>query len=236
MSDKPWLIKDTRFCWTGYPLEAMGDGVRYYYLLQLGYYFHLVIAQLVEERKKDFWEMFVHHLATITLVLFSYLTNFVRIGTLVLLVHDISDPIMEAAKLANYSQLGAVPDVMFAIFAVVFGTSRLYVYPKYVIYSAMYESLAEVGYFRSWYIFNGLLILLLCLHCFWFYLILRMVVQFVRHGTIKKDARSDTADDSDDDTSATAAVDDDGDDDGDAAGVAAAARSPVRKRRSKRAD
>lgn len=35
--------------------------------------------------------MVVHHFATITLMYFSWVLNFVRIGTLVLAVHDAAD-------------------------------------------------------------------------------------------------------------------------------------------------
>ena len=35
--------------------------------------------------------MFVHHLVTICLLVFSWSCNLVRIGTLVLLIHDFAD-------------------------------------------------------------------------------------------------------------------------------------------------
>lgn len=41
---------------------------------------------------QDFKELIVHHVATILLMYFSWLTNFVRVGTLVLLAHDAADP------------------------------------------------------------------------------------------------------------------------------------------------
>ena len=36
--------------------------------------------------------MVLHHLITILLLYFSWATNMVRIGTLVLVVHDVADP------------------------------------------------------------------------------------------------------------------------------------------------
>ena len=45
--------------------------------------------------------MFVHHLATIGLITFSYMNNMVRVGTLVLCLHDASDFLLEVSFLSN---------------------------------------------------------------------------------------------------------------------------------------
>lgn len=37
-------------------------------------------------------EMILHHCVTILLIYFSWACNFVRVGTLVLVVHDVADP------------------------------------------------------------------------------------------------------------------------------------------------
>ena len=46
---------------------------------------------------KDFTEMIVHHIATITLMSMSWSANMVRVGTLVLCVHDAVDYILEVS-------------------------------------------------------------------------------------------------------------------------------------------
>lgn len=48
---------------------------------------------------QDFLIMFVHHLATIGLITFSYMNNMVRVGTLVLCLHDASDFLLEVNSL-----------------------------------------------------------------------------------------------------------------------------------------
>ncbi len=42
--------------------------------------------------------MFIHHIATISLLSFSYIVNFVRVGTLVLVIHDCGDYWLEVIK------------------------------------------------------------------------------------------------------------------------------------------
>ena len=46
--------------------------------------------------------MIVHHVATIALLYFSWIMNFVRIGTLVLIVHDVADVPMAVGGFVFY--------------------------------------------------------------------------------------------------------------------------------------
>lgn len=43
--------------------------------------------------------MFIHHLATVGLISFSYVNNMVRVGSLVMCVHDASDFLLEVGEM-----------------------------------------------------------------------------------------------------------------------------------------
>lgn len=146
-----WLL-DMRAIWGGWPLEqTVSSEVRWYYFLSMGHYIHLFVTQFFEPKRKDWWEMFIHHIVTMLLLFFSYLVNFVRIGTVVLLCHDGSDIFLELAKLFNYLRYGTLCDVTFTVFAVAFFVGRLVLYPWRVVYVAVVLGAEQVGIWRGFY-------------------------------------------------------------------------------------
>lgn len=51
----------------------------------------LVLLVFINERQNDFINMLLHHLVTISMLFFSYLTNYSGLGSIVLFVHNQSD-------------------------------------------------------------------------------------------------------------------------------------------------
>ena len=48
--------------------------------------------------------MFIHHVATLALLILSWTNHMHRMGSLVLLIHDFADHWLELAKLARYAK------------------------------------------------------------------------------------------------------------------------------------
>lgn len=196
--DKPWTW-DVNEYWTGYPLQAVDPALRRYYFFEFGLYLNFFCFQFVDTRRKDFWEMFLHHAVTLGLLLFSYATNFTRIGGVVLCLHDASDVFLESAKLLHYAKAarpacGPPADLAFCLFALVFFAGRLVAYPARVLWAALVGARTHFVLHASYYLWAGLLGALQLLHVYWFALICRLVKRFVVDG-IEKDERSITESD-----------------------------------------
>jgi len=197
-------INNTKLYWEGWPYQRIEDNIKLLYQLQLACYLHQ-LSWIELPLRSDSKEMMLHHLATITLTGLSYLTSFTRIGATIFFTHDIADIFLESAKCFNYiartegrKHMSIYCDILFGIFAVLFFVTRMILYPRYMVWSLLKEAPELLGgIWPGWYAFAGLLILLLLLHVFWFYLIVRMIYKLVTTG-IDKDVRSDDEDCTDD--------------------------------------
>ncbi|XP_013382242.1 ceramide synthase 6 isoform X3 [Lingula anatina] len=184
--DKPWFW-ETRNCWMGYPDQHVTDDVFWYYMLELAFYWSLSASQFADIKRKDFWEMFLHHIVTIFLMSMSWSNNYVRIGTLVLAVHDAADFWLEAAKMAKYAGRQKLCDFLFGGFALVWLITRLIIFPTRIIRSCVFESAVIMGWYPSIQLFIAALVALQLLHFYWSYLISRVIYNSLALG--KEDFR-----------------------------------------------
>eukprot|EP00064_Thunnus_orientalis_P015658 superscaffoldBa00002945_g15713 len=76
----------------------LSPGQYNHYVAELAFYWSLMFSQFIDVKRKDFIIMLVHHLATIILITFSYANNMIRMGTMVMCVHDASDIFLEVSK------------------------------------------------------------------------------------------------------------------------------------------
>ena len=185
----PWFWNHIE-CWNDYPRQTLWPSVYYYYMIEGGFYMGLACSLMYDVKRKDFNQQIIHHCATLFLIVFSFVANFVRIGTLVMAIHDVSDIFLEIAKCFVYAKL-KVADTLFTIFAVVFIVSRIFIFPYSILYTTLIKSMWLFSPYPGYYFFNGLLIILWCLHIFWAYIIISMAIRMARVGKLEKDARSD---------------------------------------------
>ncbi|WWD15763.1 hypothetical protein CI109_100185 [Kwoniella shandongensis] len=110
--------------WGTYPYNPIPGLTKFYYLAQLGWWFHQVYVINSEKRRKDHWQMFGHHILSITLITSSYATNFTRVGTLIHVLMDFVDIIFPIAKMLRYLSHTTLCDIAFVIFLVSWLFSR----------------------------------------------------------------------------------------------------------------
>ena len=160
-------------------------------MLELSFYWSLSISQFFDVKRKDFWEMFIHHNTTIALMMFSWSAHFTRMGTLVMIIHDCADHLLELAKLFRYASYRKTCDAVFVIFSIVWVITR-YVsincnnnsiifitrcgfYPTWILYSTLYDATGFIEFFPAYYIFNSLLVTLQLLHILWTYFLFKVI-------------------------------------------------------------
>uniref|UniRef100_A0A8D0H3F1 Uncharacterized protein n=1 Tax=Sphenodon punctatus TaxID=8508 RepID=A0A8D0H3F1_SPHPU len=183
LHDKPWFW-DHRKCWAGYPQQPLLPSIFWYYMLELSFYCSLLFTLPFDVKRKDFHEQVVHHVISIVLISFSYCANYLRIGSLVMVIHDAADCFLEPTKIFNYLKWRRICDTLFIIFSSVFLFTRLVIFPHKVLYNTYYYSMELYQPFFGYYFMNGLLMLLQLLHIFWSCLIIHMVYKFILQGTV----------------------------------------------------
>lgn len=189
MFSKPWLW-DISLCWENYPHHNVDDDVWWYYTIGLAYFWASAFMQLPAPGRSvgDKVRMMLHHLFTILLMVFSWTCNFVRVGTIVLLIHECVDIPLLAAKMLVYADKKGPTDVIFAIFLVSWAVTRCYLYPFWIMRSVFVDAIDCITMPAS-YLFKALLIGLLILNAVWTVLIVGVVVRKVRAGSLQ-DVRS----------------------------------------------
>ncbi|KAF8572086.1 hypothetical protein P879_00328 [Paragonimus westermani] len=189
LHDKSYLY-DVRQTLIGYPKFELPPEIYWYYMTELAYYISEIFWIFYSVRRSDFVVLLVHHMATVGLISFSFVMYHHRIGSLVLLLHDIADCWMESAKMLKYLKKHQAAEWFFRIFVAVWIVTRLTYFPCWILYT-IWELQPPVIYGAYVIIFCWLLLLQL-MHIYWFYLILKIAVQIKTRGEEAKDCRSDS--------------------------------------------
>lgn len=138
--------------------------------------------------------MLFHHFVTMALVAGSYLLGYYRVGVITMILHDMSDPIMEIAKIFHYGKNETMANVFFVLFAGVFFYTRDYLFPAFVVLNCMYVTLESRELYPYGMECSVFLLCLQGLHVFWSSLILKMVGEAVVGGGVQGDTREDKDD------------------------------------------
>jgi len=196
--DKPWAY-DVRKCWTGFPKHDLEPELWWYYMIALAqYYSQITMDTFRPVRRKDFVQMQIHHVVTICLVCFSFITNMMRMGALILAVHECADIPLLTGKIAGYFGHQKVMNNCFIAFVVMWFVTRLGYFPSVLMRSTLFEAHVQEGLFYPvYYILNSLLIAIFLMHLIWTYIIVKSACMRIQSGKVT-DARSSGSEESGD--------------------------------------
>ncbi|KAJ3088187.1 Ceramide synthase 5 [Phlyctochytrium bullatum] len=174
----------------------MSNDMKVYYQASFGSCAYMLVSIFLEPRQKDFPAMLTHHIFCSALVTASYFLGFHRIGSVILLLHDVADPLMEAAKLCVYTGRQGWADALFAVFAGTFVVTRNGVYP-YVIAAVprfAWHADGRVMPYGRWEVFGGCLAclgVLVSVQFYWGSLIVRMAIKAFVDKKVEGDIRDE---------------------------------------------
>ncbi|KAJ0338666.1 hypothetical protein COL922a_005375 [Colletotrichum nupharicola] len=99
--------------WSNWPQRELDGLMKIYILAQWAYWAQQVISVNIEEKRKDYVEMLVHHAITLSLIAASYAYHQIRVGHLILVLMDVIELIFPLAKCLKYIGFKKVCDVVF---------------------------------------------------------------------------------------------------------------------------
>ncbi|KAI1121359.1 TLC domain-containing protein [Nemania abortiva] len=202
MYQSPTWYFSTAGMYAEYPHRTHSAVTKFYYLVQAAFWAQQALVMILglEKRRRDFKELVVHHVVTISLIALSYRFHFTMMGVLVYVTHDISDFFLATSKSLNYidSPLQGPYYTLCIIFWVYL---RHYVNLK-ILASILTEFRTIGPYVLNWeteqykceisnIITFVLLAALQALNLFWLYCLLRNGYRFVVLGVAKDDREED---------------------------------------------
>lgn len=191
-------------CWGEYPKNhELSKKIYWYYMIELGFYTTTTVTQFFDIKRKDFWEMFIHHIVTIILMMGSYVMNYTKIGAFIVIVHDSADFYLEFAKMGKYANYTLTTNIGFALFTLAFFASRLTILPFWIIPTIWFDGIVGYAPYSVMYFLFSALLTLQVLHFYWFTHIVRVVYSSILVGGIERDTRSDSEGESSNEESET---------------------------------
>jgi hypothetical protein len=164
-----WFLKPQHFFedWGQQPITSR---MFTYYNFSIGYYImeFLVICMRFKPLDKHNQLMLVHHAVTLILLFSSYTSQYFRIGIHVNLLHDLSDPFLEAGSILYESGFILLSEIFMFTFALVFYITRLLFFPVFCLFG-MINYFPRKNNFHGYVWFLTFLSCVFCMDVYWSY-------------------------------------------------------------------
>ncbi|ORY83260.1 TLC domain-domain-containing protein [Protomyces lactucae-debilis] len=186
-----WLDMDGFY--SHHPRTLMSRTLKLFYLLEFSFWLQQILSLNVEARRKDYMQMFGHHILTSVLMFLSYTHHMTRVGHTILTLMDFADIFLPLAKMLKYTGHQTLCDGTFVMFLLSWVVTRHYLLTKIIVHAHMRQPVLNNKGENVTFVFVGLLSALEILICVWSYSIAKILVKVVR-GAPADDTRSDTED------------------------------------------
>lgn len=159
------------------------EAISFYYNFNLGFVFFETYLLLIQQLQSDFLMMVIHHLATISLVVFSYTSNSTAIGSNILLILYLGDVFSTMLRTVIYLDVpDFVPACSSFAFLAVFSYTRLIVFSELIYTGYVYTPRRGIAE----YCLYGLLTLILIMSLMWIIMITKKVIIYCKTGRIEE--------------------------------------------------
>eukprot|EP00924_Labyrinthula_sp_SR-Ha-C_P002629 snap_masked-scaffold_13-processed-gene-1.15-mRNA-1 protein AED:1.00 eAED:1.00 QI:0/0/0/0/1/1/2/0/333 len=189
-------IDNSIYFWSEQPdNRILTPGLTFFYIAYCSRYFQGFVSVLLEAKRKDFWEMVVHHVVTCIVVYLSYIYGTVKIGLSIMIVMDLADPLLQFAKLVVYVREAASNKTL---------STRIYLYPfltwsytpsMNTLFFGKDEPLDIIKVISHTHVATRVcmvcLYILLVLQLIWFYMLVKVLYRKLVQGGDVDDIRSE---------------------------------------------
>ncbi|CDW81302.1 lag1 longevity assurance [Stylonychia lemnae] len=166
-----------------YPCQPLPKYLDDFYLLKLAYHaYELFYSMIYHRGRLDFPEYVFHHIVTLALIVKSYSINYLPIGAIIMLLHDLSDIFLSIFKLCCDVLPMKIQMTSYFIMLTSWIYLRMWFFPVNVIYAYILQVQDSKDYviLENYWILLYFVICLYVLHIFWFYLMIRGLIKRIR--------------------------------------------------------
>lgn len=193
-----YLFYNSEYWWdiskfyANWPETRLDPTFKVYYLMELAFWLQCILALNLEIKRKDYLQMFGHHILTSTLLIGSYCYDTTRVGHVILTLMDFADIFLPLAKMLKYTGHQTLCDSTFVLFLISWFSTRHYPLVKIILGAHRQQPIIHLASGHNiTYIFVSLLSGLEVVICVWSLAILRVLWKILRGGNAD-DTRSDT--------------------------------------------
>lgn len=173
--------------WKGYPMQQNSMYCHLYFYVAFGHHLATLIYILKSPCLPDFFDQLLPCVAALCLIYFSYMSNFLRVGVVILFCHDICDIFTFGCKAFVDTPYHKVTVGLFLLLTSCWFYFRLYTFPSAALFPIFKAIKTRPDHSEtegsSYFIF--ILLTLSLMNIYWFVLMVKMFVHFILSGQMR---------------------------------------------------